>query len=401
MDEQNSIVHTRHSDRWLTSILGLALLARLIFLAVYPDVYFPDATSYAHMGEQIFSGKKIINDIYMPLYPVWAHLTGGGLTQKLADIFLSTVTVFLVYQLSFSLFGNRLTSLTASAIATVYPLFLFNAVTGLTETCYTFLLLMAFWYLYRGKFPPGAIALVLAVLIRPTLDLLNPILIIIFTLFVHRSGWKQLSKNLGIYFIVYAILMSPWWIHQYKKYGSFVRLNLGDGVALYAGNNPLNKSGGGTRPEDVDLTPFYIIQDPLERNKALKEAAFDYIVENPGNFIYMAGVKFIRFWRLYPYVKDYQQWHVILTSILTYGFVLICAIGFALQKSKKCKLPLLPIFATIAYLTLVHMITVGSIRYRFPLEPLLIIFAAQFLILKYENSSLAKRLREKVSLNDM
>jgi len=48
---------------------------------------------------------------------------------------------------------------------------------------------------------------------------------------------------------------------------------------------------------------------------------------------------------------------------------------------------LTPIFALFGYLTLVHMVTIGSIRYRFPLEPFLIIFAGYFfvdILKKYE-----------------
>jgi len=400
MTERNKMNHLKFRDPLLASILGFALFARLVFLMVYPDVYFPDATSYKQMGDQIFAGKKIVNDIYMPLYPIWAYLTGGGLTQKLADITISTGIVFLIYKLSFTLFDNRLTSLVASTIAAIYPLFLFNAITGLTETSFTFLLLIAFWFLYLDRFLVGVVVLVLATLIRPTLDIFNPILIIIFTLFVHSKGWKQLIKNLGIYFVVYAILMSPWWIHQYKKYGRFVHLNLGDGIVIYAGNNPLNQSGGGTNSEEIDLSLFNKIKDPLLRNKALKQAAVDYIVQNPGHFIYMAGVKFIRFWRLYPYVQGYQQWYVMLTSILSYGVVLVLAIGFLIKNLKKYQLYLLPIFGLIAYLSLVHMITVGSIRYRFPLEPFLIIFAARFLINKYENTYLIKKLNDKISFTE-
>jgi hypothetical protein len=34
-------------------------------------------------------------------------------------------------------------------------------------------------------------------------------------------------------------------VHQYEKYGYFVRTNFGSSLVLYSGNNPLNKTGGG------------------------------------------------------------------------------------------------------------------------------------------------------------
>jgi hypothetical protein len=205
-------------------------------------------------------------------------------------------------------------------------------------------------------------------------------MVVIFIIFVHNLDWKKASKYLGIYFLAYFVIMSPWWIHQYQKYDSFVRLNLGDGVVLYAGNNPLNISGGGITGVDVDESRFEGITDPVLRNNAQKDAAIEYIINNPGRFVKMSGVKFLRFWRLWPYTQEYSQWYIVVTSILSYGLVLFMAIGFIIRCSKKYFREISPIFALFGYLTLVHMVTIGSIRYRFPLEPYLIIFAGYFFI---------------------
>ena len=70
--------------------------------------------------------------------------------------------------------------------------------------------------------------------------------------------------------------MTPWWVHNTKAYGTFVRLTPGAGVALYAGNNPLNRSGGGNFGVDYDLSAFANITDPIERDRALRNAAIDY-----------------------------------------------------------------------------------------------------------------------------
>ena len=82
------------------------------------------------------------------------------------------------------------------------------------------------------------------------------VLIVLFVGFVHALGWRLVLKYVGIYFIIYLVIMSPWWMHQYQKYGEFVRLNLADGIVLYSGNNPLNKTGGGIVGSDVDMSSF-------------------------------------------------------------------------------------------------------------------------------------------------
>ncbi len=345
----------------------------------YPDQYFPDAMAYKTIGKEIFSGETITNNIYMPLYPILSYLTGGGKIQILTDIFISVISVWLIFLLSMHLFQNRLAALLSASVAALYPHFLFYSVSGLTEIFYTSLLLFSFVLFYKKQMIWAIIISILALLVRPTLDLLNPIIVILFVISVHGMDWKKIGKYLGIYFFAYVVIMSPWWIHQYQKYDTFVRLNLGEGVVLYAGNNPLNRSGGGINGVDVDESRFREM-NPVVRNSAQKEAAFEYIVNNPGRFIELSGLKFMRFWRLWPYTPDYQQWYVIVASLLSYGIVLFLAVGFTLRNAKVYFRKLTPIFALFGYLTMVHMVTIGSIRYRFPLEPFLIIFASYFLV---------------------
>ncbi len=372
-------------NRGVVLILSVALLFRLLFFYLYPELDFPDARAYRTIGNEIFSGQIITNNIYMPLYPIWAHITGAWGIQYFADILLSIVMVGAIYMLSIELFNCKLSALVALTIASIYPHFLFYAISGLTETLFTLLLLLSFLAFYKDKSILGIILLILCVLVRPSLDLLNPFLVFIFVFFVYRRGFVKSSKLVGLYFVFYAVLMSPWWAHQYQKYGEFVRLNLGDGVVLYSGNNPLNVTGGGvgrkhSNLQDMDISQFSSIVNPIVRNKAMKEAAVEHIVKNPDRFVKMAGVKFLRFWRLWPHTTLYQQWYTIAASLLSYGVVLLFSIGFVIRSGREYFRRLLPICALFLYMTLIHMVTIGSIRYRFPLEPFLIIFASYFIV---------------------
>ena len=356
---------------------------------LYPDQNFPDANSYITIGKEIFSGNVITNDIYMPLYPILTYISGGPFFQTIIDILFSVVSVWLIYLLSYTLFENRIAAILSSFIAAVYPHFIFYSLSGLSEVFFTFLILLSFLFFYRNRFYLAIVISILALLVRPTFDLINPILVILFVGVVHNSDWKTVTKYILIYSLTYLIIMSPWWVHQYEKYGQFVRLNLGDGIVLYSGNNPLNTSGGGVGREDgtsdMDLSKFRTIVNPIERNQSMKKEALDYIVNNPSNFIDLAGTKFIRFWRLWPYTEHYQQWYIIALSLISYGSVLFMSIGFILRNSKKHFRKITPILALSLYLTLVHMVTIGSIRYRFPLEPFLIIFAGYFFVDLFKN----------------
>ncbi len=356
-------------------VLGAA--ARLVTLVFLPYQHLPDAKAYFDGGRELFATGTIVADEYMPLYSIWSYLLGGGVYLKLADIGLSLATIWLIWKLAGELFGDRRGALLAAFAAALWPHFVFYSVSGLTETAYAFMLVLAMLLLYRKNWWPAFALLALMVLVRPTLDLANPLLILVFVLIVHRGGWRQAAKRIGQFLAIYVVIMAPWWVHQVAKYDTFVRLNLGDGIVLYAGNNPMNRSGGGITGVDTDISRFNrMYKDPVVRNDAMKAAAFAYIRDNPGHFIELAGVKFLRFWRLWPYAEAYQSPSIIVVSLLSYGVMLLATVIFLLGFARGRWRMLAPILLLGAYLSAVHMVTIGSIRYRLPLEPFLIIIGS-------------------------
>ena len=364
------------NENTIVYILFFSLILRLIALVFLPDQNFPDAMSYEDHGIWLFKEGIFPADVYMPLYPIWTYITGGGITLRVADIVLSVMTVWLVWKISYTLFNSsKLASLSALAAA-IWPHFIFYSVSGLTETAYTFIICFSFYLLYRSSYKLAIILLVTSILIRPTLEPFIPILLFSFMFFIHRLPGKIIVKNLCFFGLVYLCIMSPWWIFQYEKYDDFVRLNLGAGHILYSGNNIHNKTGGGIGGGvDVDFSDFRYMKDmPIERNRAMKEEAINFIKNNPGSFVNLMGKKFVRFWRLWPYADEYNKPHFIIISLLSYGLMLFAFIHFLLFFVIKNWRVHVPIILFIMFLTLVHIITIGSIRYRFPIEPFIIIY---------------------------
>jgi hypothetical protein len=361
-------------------ILVLGLLTRLVVFAVLPDQHFGDARLYVETGHTLATTGFMSTPIYMPLYPLWTWVWGGAWGVKFGDILVSTATIWLIWRLAEAVVQDRVAATLAAAIAAVYPHFLFYAVSGLSETLFTFLLLAAFLSLYQGRFTAGSALLVLSILVRPALDLLAPVLVAVAALVVHRATPREAAFRVGQYACIYVVLMSPWWADNYLHYGTFVRLDLGDGLVLYSGNNPLNTSGGGVvgdlKGSDVDLIPFAAITDPVKRNAAFEHAAWDFIERNPGRFVELAGVKFIRFWRLWPYAGEYERPWIVAASVLSYGVLLACSIVYLAVTGRRNLRLLSPILLLVIYLTLVHMATIGSIRYRFPLEPFIVVLGS-------------------------
>lgn len=364
--------------------MALGLVVRLVVLVLLPDQGFPDAKAYLAAGRNLFASGNTGDHTYMPLYPIWTYLTGGGVTLKLADIALSLATIWVIYALSLEILKDRAAALLAAFAAALWPHFAFYAVSGLTETAYTFVVTLGFLMLYRKRWWWGIILLSVSILIRPTLEPLIPILLIVFAVIVHRESWRLAVLLLAKFALVYVVVMSPWWVHQYARYGQFVRLNLGFGLVFYSGNNPVNRSGGGVtynrgdpRANDYDIShPAFKIKDPIARDRALQAAAMTFIRENPGRFFTLALIKFKRFWQLWPYAAEYQTVPIVVVSALSYGTMLLATIVFLLAYAKSRWRPLVPIILFAGYLTAIHMITIGSIRYRFPLEPFLIVLGS-------------------------
>jgi hypothetical protein len=382
-------------------ILGLGLTVRLLALWLLPNPDFPDARAYVTAGRELLSSGMMHVEIYMPLYPIWTAIWGGGISLRLADIVLSVAMIWIIYELSFELFRDIRAARLAAVAAAIYPHFIFYSVVGLTETAYLFVLCGAFLLLYRDRYVAGSALLVASILIRPSIDLLAPILVVLFAFFVHRRTPIQSAGRLLAYALCYVILMAPWWAHNIGKYGEFVRLTLGDGVVLYSGNNPLNQSGGGvddsTKGTDMDRSGFIVMADPIQRNQAYRDAALAFISENPGRFVELAAIKFVRFWRLWPYAPEFETPTIIAVSLLSYGVMLVLAIVFLWRQGLTEFRKISPILLWAAYLTLVHMITIGSVRYRLPLEPFVIIFGCRTLSELGSRLPLARRALDRLT----
>jgi 4-amino-4-deoxy-L-arabinose transferase-like glycosyltransferase len=358
------------------AILALAALVRGVAAIVLPDqgAVLHDIASYREAAKILASQWQMVDPTQMPLYPLLIAVTGPGVGQLAADIALSVVTVWLIYALTFELFADRLAAAAAGIMAACYLPFAFFAVVGLAETLFIALMLGAFLAWYRDAYLAAAVLAVLAVLTRPVFDLAAPLLIVAFALLVHRLPIVATAKRLAAYAAVYVVLMGPWWLHNHRLYGSFVRLNPNLGLTLYAGNNPLNRTGGAARGVDYDRTSFDTIKDPVARDRAMRDAAVTYILENPGHFLSMAWMKFVRMWKPWPSHEAYANPLTFALAVASFlPVLLLAALGLVLSRREVRRLAPILLFG-LGY-TALHMALVGTIRYRLPLEPFLICFS--------------------------
>jgi len=170
----------------------------------------------------------------------------------------------------------------------------------------------------------------------------------------------------------------PWAARNEKLTGSFTWLTHRGGVSLYDGVGP--QADGSSDLGDVQQMDAVRGLNEVEWDQYFRREALAAMRDEPARVLRLAGVKLARTWNPVPNVESYQS-----------RFVRICAATwtiptFALAIAGVMLLPrwgkgarwwhagflLLP----AAYVSVLHCLFVGSVRYRLPAMPMLEILAA-------------------------
>ncbi|MGD0023113.1 MAG: glycosyltransferase family 39 protein [Xanthobacteraceae bacterium] len=393
--------HNPETGKLLRGIMLLGFALRLAAAIWLPDqsAQWPDANAYRAIGEHLRTTGQFTSTMFMPLYPLMIAVAGPGWPQLLVDMVLSTVLIWIVYQISCELFADRAAAALAALMVAVYPQLIFFSIIGLTETVYITLVAAALLCWYRRSFVLAAIFAVLSILARPSIDLLAPILVVYFALVIHRMSGVQTLRQILVYAVVYCALMVPWWLHNYEAYGTFVRLNLEGGEHFYSGNNPKNKTGGANGGTEYTTDAFNAISDPVARDKAFLQAGIDYVRADPAAFLHLALLKFVRFWRLWPHYEDYRKPLYVILYCVTYVPIFLLTLVYLALWGVREFFRVAPILAFGAYLTLVNVVFAASMRYRLPLEPFMIVFAAVAFVRLIRRWPAAKSLLSRTGLD--
>jgi hypothetical protein len=337
---------------------------------------------------------------------VWAFGAHGAVIAiRIAQAVLLVIQCGLIAAIARRIFGKPATAFVASCIAAVYPFLLFYQGLLLSETLFNTLLLTGvaalFWWRDRGlrvdtAFVATCVSLAAATLTKATLTLLPPLLLAA-TAWAAGATWRRTIGILIAASCLYAAFMSPWWIRNAEVLHAFVPFTTSSAMNLYLGNNRDNPDVGIDWDHDAEpavVAAFKALPDELARQRAYNKAALDYIKANPGTFVQAAAKKFLRFWNIVPNASEYRGRAYAIISIASFGSVLVLALLCALRQWRQWR-ALLPLYLIIGYFTFVHVVTIASLRYRFPIEPLLIVMAAEpaAALVATMRGSLARRIR--------
>jgi hypothetical protein len=414
-----------HSRLYLASILVLAVLLR-IAVAVYlgnevdAPALLTDQRSYHALGARLISGHgfSFERDWY-PFTPadtptahwsflyslfaagVYALSGAQPLTMRLVQAVLGGLLLpCMVYRLAKSLFSDRTAeagqmaetiALVAAFLAAIYAYFVLYAATLMTET---FFIVVVLWSLERGLalagrlrrqpslrslWPLGlalGVSLGLATLLRQSILPWVPVLY----LYLLWHGWR--TKHLRVTVVTLALagliliaFVAPWTVRNYLVYDDFLLLNSNAGFAMYSAQHPMH----GTNFREFDAAPLpdgtWGRPEP-ELDRELMREGIQFVLDDPGRYLLLSLSRIRAFFEFWPTSDTTLLNNVgrtgsfgLLLPFLLYGlFLAVRRPGFVKRNA------LLFLFA--GFYTIVHLLTWAMVRYRLPVDAVLLPLAA-------------------------
>ena len=312
----------------------------------------------------------------------------------------------LVWRIGTRLFG-RTAGLIAALLNAVYIYFFYYAGALITETFYITCILWTFDASFRimdreagttkwTQWLELGFAIGLTVLLRQVFLLFLPFLYL-WLWWYKREGdpgsWRgrirwSVLKGLTISTVVLAVMILPFTIRNYRAFGTFVLLNTNAGFAFFWGNHPVHGTefqpllAGGAQ-EYYDLIPKDLLPlNEAELDKTLLQIGVQYVLDDPGRFFLLSLSRAVEYFKFWPSPDSGLISNI--SRIGSFGLALpfmLYGIWVAMIQSWKTRSPenrrnisLLLVFVVVY--TGVHLVSWTLVRYRLPVDAVLIVFAA-------------------------
>ena len=380
----------------LAAVLLVALVLRLgLAFALPADIdALPDQGEYLQLARSLLDGDglALVDERYAtpqtllayraPGYPAFVAALGANVTAvRVGQALLDTSTALATFLLARRWLGDG-PGLFAALLVALNPFLAYFSTLILSETLYTALLMWGLVGVARvgrrggGWWWAGMVLLALSCLVRPSGIGLAVVLGIASAFlpgrhpFAVHSRWPIPAGFTSI--LVVGVVLLPWAVRNWYALGTPVFTTTNGGITLYDGWNVDNTTGGSDQ-SFVRTMPQLGLMNEVERSSYLRERAVEAVREQPGRAVVLALKKAARTWSPVPLSErgNALYWTVGLAyCVPLFGLVSLGLLS-DLPRSAKALLVL-----PALYLTLVHMLSVGSLRYRLPADPQLAVLAA-------------------------
>jgi 4-amino-4-deoxy-L-arabinose transferase-like glycosyltransferase len=395
-------------SRWIwLAILAIALIARLVFVAVVPRVVvWADAREYEELARWLVGhGTYGLRALRAPGYPTLiaaVYLVFGKslLALRLVEAVLGTVAVGLVGAIGSRLFGRR-AGLIAATLMALHPVLAFLPSTQYSENTVVLAIALALGAAFeawrRGgwwRWAAAGVFLGAATLVRPNVILMWPGLALGFmvALVRERRGWfvPMLVTSLAL-----VLTVAPWTIRNHQLHGRWFFIATGGGRSFWLGNNPWTECATWTYAEPDSTTQAEIrrLPDEFALDRYYYRKGVEFIRDYPARAARLYGIKLGNLFALYPepyarnFMSAWARWAQGLASVVVYAGVL-----FAFRRW-RAEPALWPLTASIVSFSLVNALYYSVLRYRMVFEPCLLLMAGLGWADAWERMPWRRRLR--------
>lgn len=410
----------------VAAIWSCALALRLLHLqqirANDPFFYHPsvDPLFYHEWAAQIASGDWLGRGVFLqgPLFPYLLSLlyvvTGPNLFwPRFLNALVGSFVCVLVWWIARPLFGRR-AALLASGIAALYGMFIFYEGSLLIANLLIPLSLLVVAVAQRametdsrGRWLWLGVLIGISALARPNMLLYGPF--VLGALFWFGPAHGDLARRAGLAACLIAgigLAVAPCALRNYAVAGDPVPISASAGMNFYNGNNPdangthnvprLFDRSMADHPREQNAIYRAYAEEQLGRSLSASEVSdywfamgLDWIAHHPGAWARLLLKKFLYFvnryeiWNNRSYEVTTQFSWVLRLPLVGFGAVApLAMLGLVLTAGSYRKL--FPLYALIAVALVTSLAFFVLSRYRVPVVPVLIMFAAAALVWLYD-----------------
>ena len=399
---------TRRFLGLLAVIAFAAFIGRVIYITAvtnhrdlyYDEIYYMDSARQLAEGTWfktplIFGPSDQDNAEHPPLTalmlaPVSRFTDNRETPLRITVALAGIVVVVLVGLIAKDLAGPR-SGLIAAGVAAIYPNLWANDGLILSETFATAGAAATVFCTYRLVRDPtwrnaagAGVACAIAMLSRSELALLLPLLVVPAVLILPDVARAARLRLAGIAVLAASAVIAPWVLYNLSRFEEPVFLSHGDGGVLIGANCDKTYSGselgywfgycfGGEIPDPGE---------PSVYSRQRRERAIEYAGDHLGRLPIVAAARVGRMWGVFrpfhaaetsqgegkPKAVSLAGWGVswILIGLSVAGVLVL----------RRRTVPLLPLLAPIAIVTLIAVLFYGSLRFRVAAEVSLVVLAA-------------------------
>ncbi|MDA0335062.1 MAG: glycosyltransferase family 39 protein [bacterium] len=375
----------RRPHRQLPWLVGVALVARLVCVLAGVEVPPQDTPDYDEIAHNLLAGEGFVASSNWfghelrawraPLYPVflvviYASIDDSHMAVRLVQAALGAATVALVYLLTWRLRAEA--AAIAGWLAALYEPLITSANEVMTEVLFTTLLVagvaLAIESRHRSSWRWPMVAgllLGLATLTRPVGLLAVPAIIAVAAWEDLRGwrAWRRWLPFLGSLSAGVIVAMLPWTARNARVFNAFVPVSTHGGFIVARSNAeaPDWRMPQGWR---IDAQTFADCPDEIERDQRWMNEGLQWIAGHPGDWFLLGGERLLRFF--YVFRPEYNVAFVVVMPFLLAGLWQVGAHPGFRHLSAVSALSI-TVFCLVLY---------GSTRFRLPLEPFFLVFAA-------------------------